>query len=86
MSELTPLQADIFEVLKQHPGKDDKDIAKMVWSKNHPGEPYEGKEPSKAYVGKVRGRFKTETQAPSFEIEHVEEPVFPPLPVFTRTA
>lgn len=68
--KLTPLQADIKEALEQHPDEDDEQIARRVWSKNHPGEPYPNKEPSVVYVSGRRAVHSQEKPAaPSFNVE-----------------
>lgn len=78
MSEdLTPLQADIKEMIEAFPELDDKAIAAKVWSKNHPGEPYEGREPSFQYVGKMRKRLDIEGQPPEITVERPERPEIP---------
>lgn len=72
---LTPLQAVIKETIEAHPAiDDDKEIAKMVFETRYPDEKYEGKDPSHAYVGKIRRRLAVMGEAPEFVIEPPEEP------------
>ena len=72
--DLTPLQADIKAMIQAYPEKEDRDIAELVFKKNHPDEPYEGKDPSFQYVGKLRKRFDVEAQPPEIFIEAPEIP------------
>lgn len=73
---LTPLQAIIKETIEEHPVLDDKEIARMVFDKRYPDEKYDGKDPSHAYVGKIRRRLAVMGKPPEFYIEKPpEEPI-----------
>lgn len=70
---LTPLQAVIKETIEAHPVLDDKEIAHMVFDKRYPEEKYDGKDPSHAYVGKIRKRLAIMGKPPEFIIETPDE-------------
>lgn len=69
----TPLQAAIKETIEAHPVLDDKEIAHMVFHKRYPEETYTGKDPSHAYVGKIRKRLAIMGKPPEFIIEAPDE-------------
>jgi len=77
MTTKTELQQNIKDAIQANPDSDDKEIARIVYSKNHPGEEYKkGSSPSPQYVAKIRGRISYESRAPEIEVtgEQIPEP------------
>ena len=58
LESLTPLQRQIYEVMRENPDMPDEMIAEIVFKKNHPDEEYKGKNPTAYYVGRLRKRFQ----------------------------
>lgn len=77
MTTKTELQQNIEDAILENKEADDKEIARIVFSKMHPGEEYKkGCSPSEQYVAKRRGRISYESQAPEIEVtgDQIPEP------------
>ena len=79
-STLTPLQQDINDAIEKNPSSDDRTIAQIVFLKNHPGEKWEGKDPSFQYVMKLRKRIAILSRPPEIKVEKEKPVEIPEIP------
>jgi len=69
----TELAKAIEKKIIENPTLEDGDIAELIFYTNHPGEKYEGKEPSQSYVSKQRTRLMfRQREGPNINVEKVE--------------